>query len=247
MLIDTHCHLAHDEDIDKIINDAKENNVDYLVLGGCSKKENIENLNLVSKYNNIYATLGYHPDMCLEYDDSFLSLLENQIKNKKVLAIGEIGLDYHYGKENRNEQIKMFRDQLLLAQKYNLPVVIHSRDAVNDTINILKEYNVKGIIHCFSGSLEVALEYIKMGYLLGIGGVVTFKNSKLSLCLKNISLDNIVLETDSPYLSPIRGEKNSPKNILLVAEFLAKLYNVSLEQVAKKTTDNALLVFGISN
>ena len=172
MLIDTHCHLAHDEDIDKIINDAKE---------------------------------------------------------------------------NRNEQIKMFRDQLLLAQKYNLPVVIHSRDAVNDTINILKEYNVKGIIHCFSGSVEVALEYIKMGYLLGIGGVVTFKNSKLSLCLKNISLDNIVLETDSPYLSPIRGEKNSPKNILLVAEFLAKLYNVSLEQVAKKTTDNALLVFGISN
>lgn len=165
--------------------------------------------------------------------------------NKKVVAVGEIGLDYYYGKEDKDLQIKVFREFLKLAEMYDKPVVIHSRDAVMDTINILKEYNVKGIIHCFSGSLEVANIYIKMGFYLGIGGVLTFKNSKLYEVVKNISIDNLVLETDSPFLSPepYRGKPNESKNIPIIGECLSKHLGISLEEVMNKTTSNAKNIY----
>ena len=165
--------------------------------------------------------------------------------NSKIIAIGEIGLDYHYDNTNKDRQKDLFIKQIMLAKEYKLPIVIHTRDATKDTIDILKKFNIKGIIHCFSGSLETAREYINMGFYLGIGGVVTFKNSKLKDVIKEIGLDSIVLETDSPYLSPIRGNKNFPKNIKIIAEYIASLLNISVEEVSKKTTLNVKKIYNI--
>ena len=247
MLIDTHLHLADENNIDDIINEAKDKNVNILVLGSTNVSDIKKNIEIANNYENIYVEVGFHPsevgNITLE-DYSFLEDLVKS-KNNKIVAIGEIGLDYYYGKDDKNKQIALFKRQLDIASKYNLPVVIHSRDAVLDTINILKEYNLRGIIHCFSGSYETAMEYIKMGYFLGIGGVLTFKNSNLKDVIKKIDLKNIVLETDSPYLSPIRGSKNSPANVLLVAQFLSDLKGVSLDEVSNITTENAIGLFDL--
>lgn len=245
MFFDTHCHFF-EEDIDEVLKKAKQNGVFKLILGGCDKKDNLCNLSLAKEYKEIYATIGYHPDTCERINDADLKLLEEQIKNNKIVAIGEIGLDYHYEKDNKELQKKLFTSQLDLAKKYNLPVVIHSRDAVSDTLKILKKYNLKGVMHCFSGSYEVALEYTKLGYKLGIGGVITFKNSNLKEVIKKIGLDNIVLETDSPYLSPIRGEKNDPSNILIIAKYISELFGVTLQDISLITNKNVEEVFGIN-
>ena len=180
MLIDTHCHISIEDydDIDKIINDDFKV-VDKIIISGCSKESIYESLEIADKYDNIFVTIGYHPDQVDVYSDSDLIELEQLIKNKHVVGIGEIGLDYHYDKNTKDRQIELFEKQLEIAEKNHLPVVIHSRDATEDTINTLKKYKVKGVIHAFSGSIEVSDIYIKMGFLLGIGGVVTFKNSKL--------------------------------------------------------------------
>lgn len=171
--------------------------------------------------------------------------LEKLLLNNKIVGIGEIGLDYHYSTENKEKQKELFEKQLNLAEKYNLPVVIHTREATNDTITILKKYKVKGIIHCFSGSYETACQYIKMGYLLGIGGVITFKNCHLKDTVKQLNLENIVLETDSPYLSPVpyRGKINTSKNIPIIAEFIANELNLDINIIANKTTKNAMSLF----
>lgn len=248
MLIDTHLHLANEDyDIEKVMENAENNNVKYLILGGTDKKDNIDSIELSKKYNNIFLTLGYHPEYINEIKEEDYCLIENQITENidKVLAIGEIGLDYHYDNENKDKQKAMFIRQIDIAKQYNLPVVIHSRDATEDTYNILMEKKVKGIIHCFSGSLEMAKKYIDLGFLLGIGGVVTFKNSNLKEVIKNISLENIVLETDSPYLSPNRGEKNEPMNIKIIAEYIADLKETTLEEVGKTTTNNVKRVFNL--
>jgi TatD DNase family protein len=246
MLIDTHLHLANEDyDIDKVIKEANNNNVKILILGGTDKNDNIDNIKLSKKYKNVFLTFGYHPESADEIKNEDYNLLEKQIKDNlnKTVAIGEIGLDYYHDKANKKKQITMFKKQIELAKKYNLPVVIHSREATEDTYNVLKDSNIKGIIHCFSGSLETAKKYIKLGFLLGIGGVVTFKNSNLKDVIKEIDLKNIVLETDSPYLSPNRGEKNEPKNIKIIAEYIANIKEITLEQVEKITTENAKNIF----
>ena len=244
-MIDTHFHLPFNlEEFDNIISEALDNEVKYFILGGSDIENNKNNISFGK--DNIFYTIGYHPDTVDVITSKELELLEDQIKNNNPVAIGEIGLDYHYSKDNRSAQINLFEKQLELAEKYNLPVVIHSRDATLDTMNTLKKYNVKGVIHCFSGSLETALEYIKMGYYLGIGGVVTFKNSNLKDVIKEIGLSNIVLETDSPYLSPIRGETNYPKNIKIVCDFIAELLGVSSNEVANVTTNNAINLFDLN-
>ena len=163
------------------------------------------------------------------------------------MGVGEIGLDYHYTKDNREAQIALFEQQLALAEKNNLPVVIHSRDATEDTINTLKKYKVKGVIHCFSGSLEVAEIYIRMGFKLGFGGVVTFSNSNLYKVVEKIGLPNIVLETDSPYLAPVpyRGKQNSSKYVPVIAQKIADILGLSLEEVASVTTSNACELFDL--
>lgn len=247
MFIDTHCHLSRKDysDIDSIIIDNRNANIDKIVISSSTPDDIEETLEFSMKYLDVYASIGYHPESVSCLEELNFIFLESHLMDEKVVAIGEIGLDYHYDKDNKLKQQEIFRRQLDLAKKYHLPVIIHSRDATNDTINILKDYQLTGIIHCFSGSYESAIEYIKMGYYLGIGGVVTFKNSRLFEVIEKIPLDHIVLETDSPYLSPdpFRGKQNSSKNIPIIATKIANIKNVSLEEVEKITTGNASRLF----
>ena len=247
MLIDSHCHLVNEDyNIDEIIEKAKENDVKYLIVSGSERDDNKLNIKLLDKYDNIFLSAGYHPSMASSVTEDDYNFLEKCLMNDRVVAVGEIGLDYHYGKEDMEEQKELFRRQLDLAKKYNKPVVIHTRDAFLDTYNILREYNLSGVIHCFSGSLEVAKQYLDLGYYLGIGGVVTFKNSKLKDVIKEIGLGRVVFETDSPYLSPIRGEKNEPGNVKLVCEFISDLLGLSFDEVAKITSNNSITLFKLN-
>lgn len=246
-MIDTHAHISKEyyDDIPSIIDRANFNGVKKIIVSGCTKRDIVETVDLIKKYDCLYATIGYHPEEVDSIADSDIEELEQLVlANSKIIGIGEIGLDYHYGKGNRERQISLFDKQLVLAEKLNLPVVIHSRDATMDTYELLKKHDVKGIIHCFSSSLEVARQYINLGFFLGIGGVITFKNCKLKDVIASIDLEHIVLETDCPYLSPVpfRGKTNEPSYVYHTAEFIAKLKNMSIEEVDKITTKN---VFGL--
>lgn len=251
MFIDTHCHLSNEDydDIDLVIRENREAMIDKIIISGCTKESIIESIELSKKYPDVYITIGFHPSEASITSLNDLKFLEEMISyNDKVVGIGEIGLDYHYGKDDIDLQKKLFRDQMKLAEKYKLPVVIHSRDATLDTINILKEFpNVIGDIHCFSGSVETADIYISMGYKLGIGGVLTFKNSNLYKIVEHVGLDNILLETDSPYLTPApyRGKKNSSKYIPLIASKISEILNVTVEEVSKKTLKNTYSLFDL--
>ena len=251
MFTDTHCHLSKEDydNIDEVIERAKVNRVNRLIICGCDKKSIIESIEIANQYDNIYLEIGFHPSEANITTEEDINWLDDLItKNRKVVAVGEIGLDYHYGKENIELQKELFRKQMKLAEELNLPVVIHSRDATEDTINILKEFpQVIGDIHCFSGSVETANIYIKMGYKIGLGGVVTFKNSNLYKVVESIGLDNIILETDAPYLAPVpvRGKKNSSKYVPYIAEKVSEILKCSLEEVAKITTANASTLFDL--
>ena len=242
MLTDSHCHLYSEyyDDIAKVIKDASLNKVNRFINNGCDAKSNIEVIELTSKYSNMYGAIGIHPESVDTYQEEDIKFIEDNIANKKIIAIGEIGLDYYYTKENKEKQIKLLETQLKLAEKYNMPVIIHSRNATLDTLITLKKYRVKGIIHSFSGSLETAREYIKLGYLIGINGVITFKNANIKDVIKELPLSSLVLETDSPYLTPdpYRGKQNSPAHILDIAKFVADLKNISLEELANITNQN---------
>lgn len=250
MFIDTHCHLSVEDydDIDEVINDNRKAGIEKIIISGCTKESIIESLELSKKYDDIFVTIGYHPSEAKIILNSDISALEKHLIDDKVVGIGEIGLDYHYGKDDIDLQKELFKKQLDLAIKYKLPVVIHSRDATLDTINILKEYpDVIGDIHCFSGSVETARQYINMGYYLGIGGVVTFTNSNLSNVVKEIGIDNIVFETDSPYLTPVpfRGKKNSSKYIPYICKKVAETLGEDEDMVAKKVLDNTYNLFDL--
>lgn len=252
MLVDSHAHIYKEyyENIDAIVESAKENGI-VKIINCATSISNIEEVVKISHEHNFYYALGIHPEDINIFNVNDKEILENYIINnlndKNFIAIGEIGLDYYYDKENKEKQIELLELQLSLAEKYNKPVIIHSREATLDTINILKKYKAKGVIHCFSGSHETAMEYIKMGYKLGIGGLITFKNCNLKNYVNKIGLENIVLETDSPYMTPepYRGHKNEPKYILEVAKFLAKTFNISLEKLGKITTKNCYKIFDI--
>ena len=176
-----------------------------------------------------------------------ISKLENIIISNKVYGIGEIGLDYYHNNENRTEQKELFSDQIDLANKYNLPIVVHTRDSIQDCFDILKTKKIKGIIHCYSGSVEMAKEFIKLGFFLGIGGVLTFKNSNLYKVIESIDLESIVLETDSPFLSPEphRGTKNIPSNVYYVAKRISEIKHISIEEVINTTSNNVRKIFDI--
>ena len=249
MFIDTHCHISKEDydDIDLVIKENIDASVDKMIVSGCEENAINESIELSKKYDSIYLTIGYHPDQVNVVDDEKLDKLKALLKTPKVVGVGEIGLDYHYGKEDRYKQIELFEKQLKIAEEFNLPVVIHSRDATEDTINTLKKFKVKGIMHCFSGSVETAKIYVSMGFLLGIGGVVTFKNSNLYKVVEEVGLDNIVLETDAPYLAPTpyRGKQNSSKYIPIIAEKISEILGVSVDVVATKTTNNAIKLFDL--
>lgn len=246
MFIDTHCHIKKDE-ANLYVSNAVDANVQILINASEDLASSLENISISEEFSNVYACVGVHPNNVQGFNEESLKDFELLIKKKQVKAIGEIGLDYYYTKEDRELQIKVFRAFLKMAEENNLPVVIHSREATQDTINILKEYKVTGVIHCFSGSLETAKEYIKMGFSLGVGGVLTFKNSRLFEVIKDIPLEYIVLETDSPFLTPepYRKYKNESKYIPVIAESLANFKGVSVKEVMEVTTKNARRIFDI--
>ena len=195
----------------------------------------------------MYGSLGIHPESADTYTDDDLHFIEEHINDLKVVAIGEIGLDYYWTKDNKEKQKELFEYQLKLAERVNKPVIIHSREATQDTIDILKKYNVRGVIHSFSGSYETACIYIKMGFLLGINGVITFKNCNLKDVVSKLDLTNILLETDSPYLTPVpyRGKRNDSSHIIDIAKFICELKGCTMEELAKETNGNISRCFDI--
>lgn len=248
MFIDTHCHL-YDEyysDMDNVIQNAVKNNVKRVIVNGCDMKSNKEVLELIKKYDIVYGALGFHPSELDGISDEELKWLDDNLDNSKIVAVGEIGLDYHYDETDREKQQYFFRKQLEIAKKHNLPVIVHSRDSIQDTYNILKDSSVKGVLHCYSGSLEMAREFIKIGYFLGVGGIITFKNAKNIInVINNIGLEYILLETDSPYLAPepYRGRTNEPAYIPIIASKIAALKGVSISEVERITTGTARGIF----
>ena len=247
-MIDTHCHISIDyyDDITMLIDKIKNSGVTKVIVNGCDMKSNLEVLKLVKQYDIVYGAIGFHPTELDNFSESDLDWLDEHINDNKIVALGEVGLDYHYDNTDKNQQKKVFKKQLEIAKKHCKPVIIHSRDASLDTYNILKEYTLKGTLHCYSGSLEMALEFIKLGYLIGVGGVVTYKNAKnIVNVIKNIDLEYILLETDSPYLTPepYRGSKNDPSYIPVIAKKISEIKNEDIQIVAKTTIDNSYRLF----
>ena len=251
MIIDTHCHLDK-RDYDNLESVIMNMSNDIMIASGADPKDNKNVINLVNNYQNIYGTIGIHPEFANTYTEDDLKFIEDNLSNPKIVGIGEIGLDYHWVSNNREEQKQLFIRQIRLAKKYNKTIVIHSRDAASDTLDILKqEYDgkLKINMHCYSYSIETAKELLKMNVKFGIGGVITFKNSKkIKEVVDYLSLSDIVLETDSPYLTPepYRGIKNNPKNVYIVAEKIAELKDKNIEIVINTTTKTALSQFDLS-
>lgn len=244
MYIDTHSHLFNQyyDNIEEIINKCKENNIKKIIVSGVDMKSNKEVLELVNKYDMVYGSIGFHPTELKDFSYDNLDWLEEHINDNKIVAVGEIGLDYHYDDTDKELQTEVLKRQLEIAKKYNKPIIFHSRDAIRDTYDVLKEYKLKGSIHCYSGSVEMAQEFIKLGYMIGVGGVVTYKNGRvLKEVVKEIPLSYILLETDAPYLSPepYRGTRNDSSNIREIAKVIAELKDTSILEVSRVTTLNA--------
>lgn len=247
MIIDTHCHLNKDEydNIEEVIK--RMNGI--MITAGCDDKSNLEVLEQINQYDNVYGVLGIHPESVTEVTDVSFKIIEENINNPKIVGIGEVGLDYYWDKTHIEEQKKIFIKQIELAQKYHKTVVIHSRDAIEDTLDIIKQFpDVKFVFHCYSSSVEIAKELVKRNIKLGIGGVVTFKNSvKLKEVVSSIDLKYLLLETDSPYLTPepYRGKKNEPANTLYVAQKIAEIKGIEVDKVIEMTTKNAIEQFDL--
>ncbi|WP_407376920.1 TatD family hydrolase [Methanobrevibacter sp.] len=249
MIIDTHCHVYDSEirNAEEIIAKAAENDI-QLILNGTDPFSNRKVMELSAKYENVHAALGYFHTFADEVTDDDISLLDDQLGNGNAVAVGEIGLDYYHGKDNRDEQIELFEKMIGLAEKHDLPVIVHSRKSMQDTFDILKSHDVLGSLHSYSGSAEMADRFIKLGFYIGIGGAVTnTNNKKVRKTLKRIGIDHVVVETDSPYMTPEekRGEKNTPLNIKYVIGKIAEELGMSEDEVISKTAKNAKGLFGI--
>ena len=254
MFIDSHSHLDDErfnEDRDILIKSLKDNKVDIAINIGADLETSINSVNLANKYDNIYATIGVHPHSASEVTLETLNKFRQMSKNKKVVAIGEIGLDYYYDNSPRDLQRKWFKEQVELAKELNLPVVIHSRDATQETFDIIKEAQdgtLRGVLHCFSGSIQMAIEYIKLGFYISIGGPVTFKNARVVReVAESVPLDKLLIETDCPYLTPepYRGKRNEPMFVRYVAEKIAEIKKISVEELASHTSRNTKELFEI--
>ncbi len=257
MLFDTHCHL-NDPDLinnkDVLIKNAHDNGVKYMCVIGYDLKSSIDAVNIAKENDNVFAAVGIIPNEILRAKKDDLKQIEELLKEDKVVAIGEIGLDY-YNQENVDHDLqkKFFEEQIKLAYKYEKPIIVHSRDAANDTYELLKnnkEYLTTGIIHCFSYSLEMAEKFIDLGFYISLSGTVTFKNAKEpKRVAENIPLDKLLVETDAPYLTPVpyRGKLNEPSYVRFTAECIADIKNMDKEELANITLNNAKKVYGIQN
>lgn len=247
MLVDTHCHVFHEyyEDIDAVIANAKQSGVGMLIVNGVDRKSNEEVLELVSKYDIVYGALGIQPEEIEDYTEENLRFIEEHICDDKIIAVGEIGLDYHY-ECDREKQKELFKRQLEIAEKFQKPVIIHSRDCIGETYDILKLFRVKGIMHCYSGSVEMARKFCELGFLLGIGGIATFKNaSRIIEVIKDVSISYIVLETDCPYLTPepYRGQRNEPANVSVILQKICDIKAIDYKTASEVTTENIFRLF----
>lgn len=246
-IFDTHSHYADsafDGDRDELLAALPDKGVRFAALAGSSMQDSAENVALAQKYGYIYAAVGVHPESVDETPSDYREKLTELVKSsEKVRAIGEIGLDYHYENYDRDKQILFFRQQLELARELSLPVIVHSRSASEDTLDILKEYRPAGVVHCFSGSAEVAKEVIKLGMYIGFTGVLTFKNAKKALrALEVVPLDRLLLETDCPYMAPepLRGRRCDSSMICYTAEKAAQIKGVSTQELLDITCRNGM-------
>ena len=252
-LTDTHCHLdmeAFEGDIDTALNRAADNNIKRIINIGTNREGNIKGLQISKKYHNVYSSVGIHPHDAKTFDELLHSQLREWIKEPKVVAVGEIGLDYHYMHSSKEDQMAAFKKQIALSRESGLPVVIHSREAQEDTMSILREEasGIEGVLHCFSGDMETAEEAMALGFYISIAGPVTFKKAdELREVARNIPDERLLIETDAPYLSPepMRGRRNEPAFLKYTAEAVAKIRGVTLEDIARITTLNAKRLFKI--
>lgn len=254
MLFDTHAHLnatQFNEDVEQVIERARAEGVSHIVVVGFDRPTIERAMELAEQYSFIYAAVGWHPVDAIHMTDDDLMMIEQLAAHPKVVALGEMGLDYYWDQSPKEVQKEVFRKQIRLAKKVKLPIIIHNRDATADIVHILQEEQaaeVGGVMHCFTGSVEVAHQCIDMNFYISFGGPVTFKNAKKPKeVAKEIPLDRLLIETDCPYLTPhpFRGKRNEPSYVKYVAEAIAELKGLSFEEVAQKTSDNAKRLFGI--
>ncbi|WP_018248309.1 TatD family hydrolase [Orenia marismortui] len=253
MLIDTHAHLdfdRFDKDRKDVIQSSYDNGIKKIINVGADMKSSYNSVELAKENDFIYASVGVHPHEAEGFSEEDYNKLKELAQHDKVVAIGEIGLDYYYDNSPRLAQQRVFRRQLQLAKEVDLPIVIHSRDAREDTLEILEEEakDLTGVLHCYAYDLETAKKVIDLGFYLAFGGVITFNNAKdLRRVVKEISLENILIETDAPYLTPVpyRGKRNEPSYVKEVAKKIAEIKGIDLSEVAKYTTENAKGLFGL--
>lgn len=250
--VDSHAHLdddRFDEDREELINSLYENGIETVLNPGADLNTSKAAVELADKYPFIYAAVGCHPHDSKFMNDDTMNIFRELAKNKKVIGIGEIGLDYYYDNSDRDTQRTWFREQIRLAKELDLPYIVHDRDAHEDVFKIMKEEHysgTRGILHCYSSSVEMAREFVKLGFYISLGGPVTFKKAKTpKLVAKEISLDRLLIETDCPYLTPepFRGKRNEPKYVKYVAEEIAAIREVSIDVIAEKTKENFRKLF----
>lgn len=250
--IDSHAHLildAFDNDRDEVVQQAFSNEITHIVQS-CDNLEEIEkNIILTKKYKNMYSSVGIHPHEAKSWTETSKDTILQHAKNKKVIAIGETGLDFYYNLSPRDVQVKAFKEQIKIAKEVSLPLIIHCRDAFKEALEIIKEEKAEhGVFHCFTGDLESVNEAIKLGFFISWSGILTFKNADdLRKVAKEVLLKNILIETDCPFLAPIpyRGKRNEPKYVKHVAEELAKIHNVSAGEIGETTSSNAKKLFNL--
>lgn len=248
-IFDSHAHYtdkAFDTDRDNMLGSLEESGICGVINCGADLDSSKRSLALAEKYGYIYAACGVHPEDIDNLPDNYTEILTDMAKAEKCVAIGEIGLDYYWRKDNKEMQIQVFEEQVMLANELNLPIIVHDREAHEDTLKILKKHKPKGVVHCFSGSSEMAKEILKLGMYIGLGGALTFKNARKSVEVAEIlPLDKLLLETDCPYMAPVpmRGKRNDSSYIPFVAEKIAEIKNTDAQSVLDITTENAKKLF----
>ena len=252
-IFDTHAHYsdsAFDADREEILNSMKDKGVKYIMLASSCTEDNISNQTLAENYDFIYSATGFHPECADSVPHDYVDIIKNNVSRyPKIRAIGEIGLDYHYDGFDREKQIELFEKQLETANELELPVIVHSREATEDTVNIIKKYRPRGILHCFSGSAETAEEILKLGMYIGFSGVITFKNAKKAIrALETVPVDRLLLETDCPYMSPVpfRGRRCDSSMIAYTAEKMAEIKGKDVQEIINITCENAMRIYNIN-
>ncbi len=251
-LIDTHAHLDFEdlrENLDEVLGNALDAGVEKIIIPGVATDDIPEIIKIIDTYDNVYGAVAVHPTEAINWQDGDYEKLKDYARHEKIVAIGETGLDYYWDKTFLEKQKQVYKEHIRLALELDLPLIIHNRDAHADTIETLKEYpGVKGVMHCFSGSPEFAMDCIKIGFYISLGGPVTFKNSrKPKEVAEKVPLERLLIETDSPFLAPhpFRGKQNDPSKVKLIAQAIAEIKGISFEEVANTTSGNAEKLFKI--